>query len=320
MDDRGLALPPLTRVAEHGDQSPEARVVRRRAAAGELVRCAPGTFVEASAWARLDGRERHVVRALARVPRLRGGVVVSHDTAAALHHIPRSGPWPDRVHVLDPRRSTAQTTALVVRHAAAVPDGDVHSVLGLSCTSPLRSLVDCLCRQPLVDAVTGLDSSLRRGLVLSSDVAAALADRSARGAPGAVRALRALEFARAEAESPGESFTRVQLHRVGAPPPVLQQVFPLDGRDARVDFWFPDQGVVLEFDGRVKYGDPEMLAGRTPADVVIAERARERAILRSHRDRVRLVERLVWAEVASLPVLRRILLQAGIPVGPPRAL
>ncbi len=71
------------------------------------------------------------------------------------------------------------------------------------------------------------------------------------------RAERALDLADGRSGSPGRVVARVALDEVGAPTPVLQHEFRDDsGTIGFVDFWFPDQGVVLEFDGRVKYADP----------------------------------------------------------------
>lgn len=45
----------------------------------------------------------------------------------------------------------------------------------------------------------------------------------------------------------------------------------------RTDFAWPEQGLVAEFDGRVKYGRL-LLPGQAPGEVVFAEKVREDAI------------------------------------------
>jgi hypothetical protein len=70
-----------------------------------------------------------------------------------------------------------------------------------------------------------------------------------------------VERADALAENWLESVSRWWLAEAGLPRPVLQQRF-VDDRGAvraRVDFWFPEQGVVGEADGEGKYAEPSAL-------------------------------------------------------------
>ncbi len=82
--------------------------------------------------------------------------------------------------------------------------------------------------------------------------------------------------------------------RAGLPPPALQvPQYSVDGRSlGRVDFWWEDQGLVGEFDGRVKYG--RLLGpGQSAGDVVFAEQRREDAL----RETGRGMARWVWSEL-----------------------
>ena len=286
--------------------------MRRRAAAGELVRVGPGTFVSREDWRTCDPRQRHVLRTVARVPRLDGRVAASHWSAAALHRLPRIAPWPLAADVVDPARSRTQVTSNVVRHSGSLDDGEVTRVHGLRVTTAHRTVLDVARRASFTDAVAVLDAALHRGLVDGDLVSDDLDRRAEARVRGVVRARRALAFARSACESPGESLTRVQLHLLGAPEPVLQQSFPIGASVARVDFWFPEQGVVLEFDGEVKYADPRLLRGRPVGEIVADEKRRENALRRAH-PRVRAVVRVVWAEVRDLRRFRAVLQEAGIP-------
>ena len=108
-------------------------------------------------------------------------------------------------------------------------------------------------------------------------------------------------------DSPAESLCRVRFRQLGAPEPVQQHVFarPAD-RTAVVDFWFPDQGVVVEVDGRAKYGEgPEAAAAHWQ------EKQRE-DFVRSFPD-FRTVVRVVWADLMEPERLRAKLLRAGVP-------
>ena len=73
------------------------------------------------------------------------------------------------------------------------------------------------------------------------------------------------------------------------------QIYAPDGTFlGRVDLGYPELGVLIEFDGKVKYQQP-FRPGQTPAEVVIAEKLRE--------DRLRalgyVVVRFVWSDLAD---------------------
>ncbi|UBQ03957.1 hypothetical protein [Curtobacterium sp. TXMA1] len=95
--------------------------------------------------------------------------------------------------------------------------------------------------------------------------------------------------------------------QLGAPVPVQQHVFARSSeRTAVVDFWFPDQGVVVEVDGRGKYGE-----GSEAAAAHWQEKQRE-DFLRSFPE-VRTVVRVVWSDLMAPERLRAKLLRAGVP-------
>jgi hypothetical protein len=101
------------------------------------------------------------------------------------------------------------------------------------------------------------------------------------GQRGFRKAQAAAAFATTLSDSPEESHSRVQLHLLGFPAPVLQHPFALrDGSVAEVDFFWPDFQHVGEGDGRSKYTDPAFLRGRTAQQAVIEEKNRENEIRR----------------------------------------
>ncbi|PSS46007.1 hypothetical protein C6401_02060 [Arthrobacter woluwensis] len=124
-----------------------------------------------------------------------------------------------------------------------------------------------------------------------------------------------LAFADGGAMLPGESLSRVLMHRLAFPRPVLQQEFrDRAGLIGYGDFWWKPWRVVGEFDGTAKYLKSEYLAGRTPSEVVVAEKRRE--------DRLRRlglkVVRWTWADLTSPGSLAGLLREAGLPVTPAR--
>jgi hypothetical protein len=113
-----------------------------------------------------------------------------------------------------------------------------------------------------------------------------------------------IAFADGRSGSVGESRSRVALHRNGLPTPLLQwEVADRAGRFIGfVDFGWPAQRTVGEFDGRLKYGR-SLNQGKEPGDVVFAEKLREDRL----RDQDLAVVRWTWADLAYFaPVADRI--------------
>jgi hypothetical protein len=119
----------------------------------------------------------------------------------------------------------------------------------------------------------------------------------------------AIGFGDRRSGSAGESLSRVAIHRAGLPAPELQARFDDDrGLIGYTDFWWPEAGVIGEFDGIGKYRRDLSGRGRSPADIVVAEKRRE--------DRLRsLGPRIVrwgWATARSVADLREVLVAAGV--------
>ncbi|MBT2503056.1 hypothetical protein [Curtobacterium sp. ISL-83] len=181
-------------------------------------------------------------------------------------------------------------------------------------TDLCTTAVDVALRHDQGHAIVVLDAVLRRGI----DKAALVAELESRSTRrGRARARALIELADAEIESPGESIAHLVMRDLGLPEPELQHEFHGPGGFlARVDFWFPDHGVVVEFDGVTKYRDRAVRGDLTAEDVVVAEKFREDQLRRLVE--VNSVARLTWRDVMpggeAPPVLRR----AGLPV--PRAI
>ena len=302
-------LPLISRTSTYGAQSREARDLMRAAKRSGLHRVHPGAYVSEVEWQALKEHEQHVLKVLAAMPRLSRRLVVSHWSAAALHGLPLLGKPPSRVHVTDPARGTAHGSTHVVRHARPLRPDEVVSIYGVTVTTLERTCVDIALTAPFAEAVAALDAALRRGSTSASLAATLEAHPAVRGRRGAERAIT---FASPSAESAGESLARVVLDRLGVPEPVLQKKFERNGTlIGRVDFWFPEQGVALEFDGKNKYENELYRNGRTPAQVAWDERRREVALLRL--DEIRSVERTIWQELFHPEVLSMNLRAAGVP-------
>jgi hypothetical protein len=267
-------------------RTPAARSeIARRASRGELVRVARGAFLPAPLWraADPDGRFRMRVKAIAALSS--EDLVLSHASAAALWGLPWLGPWPERIDALASRSYGGHSTRTVCRHVATT-DADPVVIDGLLVTDLARTVVDLARSRGFTRAVVVGDAALnlkrRDELALPVALAAdGLREEFERSRTGyaSSRALDVLGFLDEGSGSPGESVSRVSMWRAGLPTPVLQQSFS----PWFVDFWWPDCGLIGEFDGESKYRDPRLRGGRSPAQVAIDEKKREDDLRRRSR-------------------------------------
>ena len=272
----------LLRLADERDEgirSLQYRAARR----GELIRLAPGTYLPADEWSGLgpDAQYRLVVRAA--LDRVRDGEVLSHWSAAALWRLPILGAWPSAVHVTAPVEAARRSTTVLRRHRRRLADVPA-AFLGTPVTSLAETVIDMARVAPFVTAVAMGDAALRshehpgstphhRGVSrrdLEQVLAAATEHR------GVARARRVLDFVDGRADRPGESLSRVTMHLLGVPTPVLQhRVVGPTGKVYYLDFYWPEQNIGADFDGRIKYTDPAFRGGRTADEVVYDEKLRE---------------------------------------------
>ncbi|MGX5654243.1 type IV toxin-antitoxin system AbiEi family antitoxin domain-containing protein [Geodermatophilus nigrescens] len=217
-----------------------------------------------------DEPRRHAVDCFAVLASLGAGPVVSHDSAARLHGVVLPRDAEAVVRLTDEGQWRRGRGYVVAR--ATLTAGEVGSVHGLPVTTPARTLVDCAREWDMADSVVAMDAALHGRLVDPADLRAAVL--RATHWPGIGDAARALGLADGRAESPLETRGRLALLAAGLPAPDLQaEVHGPRGFVARVDGWYEEAAVAVEFDGRVKYSEPH--GGRDPGEVLWREKRRE---------------------------------------------
>lgn len=286
--------------------------VRRARRAHRWTPLRPGAYLPEGDPRLSDPEERHRLLVLSTAARLAPGAVVSHLSAAVLHGLPLWGVPLRTVHITRNGQSGGRRSSHVHLHAAPIDVDETATIDGVRVTSPARTVVDVARTAPFETAVTVADAALFAELVTRAEIEDAMARAGRRcGAPAA---RRVVAFADGLADGPGESRSRVRIHAMGLPRPVLQHV--LNDRDGRfvaqVDFWWADAGVVGEFDGALKYGRA-LKPGQDPADAVYLEKLREDAI--RAQDGVRTVVRWGWRDVDTFPAVAERLRRA---LGPAR--
>ncbi|WP_439565288.1 hypothetical protein [Microcella sp.] len=272
----------LIRIAQVDDLGDRSRLYRELAA-GAYRRIARGVLVPESHWAALDPDARHRLLIAAVAERMPGDEVVAHLSAAALWRLPTLDPWPDRVQTLGPAIGGGRGTTERLRRTGA-PDDQVVVIDGFPVTSLARTVVDISRTESLESALVVADAALRRsahpvaGLPRTAPTRADLERELARVPRfhGERRAARVIALADGRAQLPGETLSRLTMMRLGVPEPVLQhRVFATSGRYYDLDFYWPEQNIGAEFDGKVKYLDPRYRTGRTAEQVVYDEKVRE---------------------------------------------
>lgn len=245
-----------------------------------------GQYVPAGQATAMSEVARHLVLTRAVTRELSDEAVVSHISAAVVHGLPIWCLPLNRVHVTRNRRTGARTGPKVRVHTAALDADEVVEVEGLRVTSVERTVVDLARKLPLARAVVLGDAALRDRTTADRLAVQLERAKGSRGCPAARRAVAQFD---GRAESPGESLSRLVMREAGLPPPQLQATI-LDGWGefvGRVDFLFPERGVIGEFDGLVKY------RGGSPETTVIKEKVREDAL----RALGWLVVRWTWSEL-----------------------
>ena len=289
-----------------GYRDDEVRRMARR-----LVAVRPGAYVSPDD-ERLDTAEaRHLLAVRAALAQLGTGVVVSHGSAAVVHGIAVWNVPLGRVHFSRHGSSGGGRRSRHLHlHVLPLAPDEVVMVGGIPVTSIARTIADLARARPVEEAVVVAASALYQGRktpagVAHADLVAAVARAPRRW--GTAAAGRVLGFATGLAESVGESRSRVAMRLAGLPAPELQVAFwSAEGRSlGRVDFWWEEQGVIGEFDGRVKYGRL-LRPGQSPGDAVFAEKVREDHLRQPGRRFVR----WTWGELAPFDGVDRNLRRA----------
>jgi hypothetical protein len=230
------------------------REVRTLVSRGEWVRLRRGAYASASVVAAATTvSARHRIDATAVLLALdRPSAVLSGYSAAVLHGLPTPRRMQDGVTLTDPHQHRRGSGYEVT--CAPLPAGSTTVLDGLRVTSLARTVTDVARAWPLEPALVAADAARWQDRLTAAELGAAVDDVV--GWRGADAARRIRDLTRDGAESPLETRTRLRLVADGIPEPQLQVTLEAGGVSAEVDGWWPDAGVAMECDGRVKYRDP----------------------------------------------------------------
>ncbi|SED97987.1 Transcriptional regulator, AbiEi antitoxin, Type IV TA system [Arthrobacter alpinus] len=303
---------------------------------GELVRLRRGVYAKSTDWNSLNPTEQYGLRVAAFQALVPRQPVLCHATAALLW-----GLWvvglPSKLHVVTEVATSGRSNNGVIRHVGSLTEGIVQCGQFLL-TDKQTTTIALIKELSFPYAVAVCDSALRtpeqrqavnqftpagtepvlhepswttdgtQGSELSChDLLAAAGQLTSRASRERTSAV--INFASALSGSAGESISRAKMHQLGFPPPVLQKHYLLrDGSDAFVDFWFKEQNLAGEFDGKGKYTRSDWGGGLSIQDRVMKEKAREDQI---RAQGVRFV-RWTWQELSDRNRFEQPLRQAGL--------
>ncbi len=266
--------------------------IKRKIARGEWTVLRPGAYLQAAEYPPLTAAQRHLLQIDAELPWASEHAVVSHLSAACEHGIELLNEPRRTVLVTNPVGSCGHRRPLLHTYRARLEDDECLVLRGHRVTGVARTIVDIARTRSFEEAVVAADSALHHGLVTVDELLSAV-NRAGRRA-GSRRARRVVIFAVAEAESVGESRSRVLMAHERLPTPQVQfRIHDLDGSVFAVsDFGWKEFDTVGEFDGAEKYGRL-LTPGERPGDKVFQEKAREDRI----RDAGLQVVRWTWDEL-----------------------
>lgn len=248
--------------------------LRRLERSGRLVRVGKGAFVPRSAWDATDQWGQFRLRAIGfeRCTTVDGWL--TGLAAAVLHGFPVIGKPPELPTILrpgNPHVGSARTPWGRTR-TGWVPTGERDRRGGARCTGAALTAVDVARHEGPVAGLLVADAAMARGT--DRERMARIVDGMPTY-PGIRTAAWVVEHADPRAESPLETLGRHAFLSAGRPAPLSNVWIPAGGRWFRVDHLLPDDGVVVEADGALKYNN------RSDAAAVVREQVERERALRS---------------------------------------
>lgn len=267
--------------------------LRRACRTRVLVRIRHGAYCLKELWEARTREARHLLLSGLAYEFARTDVVLSHVSAAIIHDAPLWDLSLEEVHMTRTDGRAGRREVGVVQHRGQLRKGDVMVVDGRKVTSPTRTALDLTTLTDLEHALPAMDHFLRTGRTSKAELREG-AKAMARWANTLGTDL-VINFADGRRESLAESRTAVMLLGTGMPAPEPNyKIRDHQGNVLwRVDFAWPELGVFLEFDGKVKY-QKFLKEGEDVTDVVLREKRREERICR--RTGWRCI-RLTWADL-----------------------
>lgn len=233
-----------------GLTDPQIRALVRK---GELHRVRHGSYVSGGLWSRLSSTDRHRVMIRAVLKRAHPATVATHVSAVVERGGPVWGVSLQDVHTTRLDGRSGRREAGIVHHRGKMPAEHVDVVNGIPVSIAARAAVELAAMTTVESALVSVNGMLHAGDLDPDDFAEMVHDL--RHWPETLNAGLVLRLSDRRIESVGEtrSFYLCWAQHLPRPEPQVK-VFDENGHlFARVDLGWPELGVFLEFDGKVKY-------------------------------------------------------------------
>lgn len=253
------------------------RVIARLVKGGVIQPVRHGAYVPTDIWLELDEGQQHYLRARAAYRTANTEVVLSH-TSSLMHFQPEHWELPlDDVHLTRTDGRTGRKEAGVRQHQGLILPGDIEFEGELAFMSATRTALELTTLVDVQHALVPINWLLHNGHTTKELLNARYVEMILW--PDTCRTELVLRLCDALIESAGETRTNYLLFAHGLPVPELQYKIRDEFGNviAEVDFAWPELGVFLEFDGKVKYGRL-LKPGESASDVVVREKRREERI------------------------------------------
>ena len=251
--------------------------IRALVKSGVLTRIRHGSYVDTELWRRLDAAGRHRVLVRAVLKRAHPATVATHVSSAVEHGAPVWGIPLDAVHVTRTDGKPGRREAGVVHHTGVLSSEDVEIVNGVPVSRPVRCAVEVTSMTTVEPALVTVNGLLFSGRLSEPDFAAAVEQH--KHWPSTLASRIVVQLCDARIQSVGESRTAhlCWAQHLPRPEPQLEILDEAGLLIGYVDFAWPDLGVFLEFDGRLKYL-VHRREGETLDEYLLREKRREELI------------------------------------------
>lgn len=252
-----------------------------------------GAYTSTRIWDALDEAGRYGLLARAALRQAKTDVTLSHTSALNEYGLPLWGCDLETVHLTRVDGHAGRKESGVRQHSGQLLHGEVTRRNGVPVTDGTRTALDMTTVSDTEVSMAIIDALLHAGHT-TPELLGRRYELMAHW-PNTLHTDLVLRLADSRSESVGESRTRYLCWQQGLPAPIPQYpILDASGREiARVDLAWPQYGVFLEFDGKVKY-EALLRQGESASDVVVREKKREQLICELTGWRC---IRIVWADL-----------------------
>lgn len=252
-----------------------------------------GAYTYTELWAPLSTNERYGLLCRAAVRQANTDVALSHVSSANEWGAPLWDVNLEEAHLTRTDGKAGRREAGIAQHRGKLIDGDLVERSGLLVINPTRTCLELTTMLDIEHSMVEIDDLLHRELTTMEALTSryALMDRW----PETLRTDLVLRLVDGRSESVGESRTRYLCWAQHLPAPIPN--YPIRDRRGkiihRVDLAWPELGLFLEFDGKVKY-ERYRRPGESVTDAVLREKRREELVCELTGWRC---IRIVWADL-----------------------